>query len=372
MNIKKFRFHKNKKSRGQSLVELAISLPLFLLLIAGITEIGNLLVQRQRLTTAVDMGVRFGSRGGSDEGIYTSAFNVLTQTLPLGDEELWDIFIVRGQVNNDGTGWNEFTLQHIYGDRQTEAYTNTLNYSITLQSEILQGLQTRAEVDTSNNVVNILQNTNDGRIQSENEKIVGMIMSHKAETILGIQNYFGEDVVLSGQKYMTIHTVGEQTDGCDLYPIAISSGARGVDSGDGGDAYYDSTSTVFDANDDFQNYWDLDKYIYPGSVNNRPQWDQFRVRSGSGERPIIDSVEGDVYIIYEGVTFDWVYWAQDRTTAQDMEWPGRSDEYDYYFPDYGLDPSPGRGFHFGDRIRHSCGANVAKAAGAIVSTSGLC
>ena len=104
-----------RRTKGQSLVELAISLPLFLLLIAGIVEIGNLLVQRQRITTAVDQGVRFGSRGGSDEGVYVSAYNVLTQTMPIDDEDAWDVFVVRGTVNSDGTNWEDgsFSLEHV-------------------------------------------------------------------------------------------------------------------------------------------------------------------------------------------------------------------------------------------------------------------
>lgn len=331
------------------MVELAISLPLFLMLIGGIAEIGNLLVQRQRLTTAIDMGVRFGSRGGSDQGVYVSAFNVLTQTMPLDDEELWDIFIVRGQVNSNGTGWEEFTVQHVYGAQQTEAYTNTINYSVTLRSEILQGLQTRARVQ-DDSVVEILQDTADGRTQSEGEEIVGMIMSHEAETILGIQNYFGQDVALSGQKYMTIHAVGEQTDGCDLYPLAITQNARNIKSQDGGDEYYSATSSTFDPEDNFTNEWDLDKYNYPANAD-RPQWNEFRVRAGS--RGVTDAVEGDLFVLYEGTHFEWVYWAEGRTTAADMAWPGHSEQYDYYTPDYGTDLSPGYGFHLGDRIRHA-------------------
>ncbi len=344
---------RNKKTKGQSLVELAISLPLFMMLIAGIVEVGNLLVQRQRITTAVDMGVRFGSRGGSDDGVYVSAYNVLTQTMPISDESLWDAYVVRGQVNAQGTGWVDGgpQFEHVFGLGRTELYTQTQLYSDTLSNEILQGLQTRARV-VDGEVVELLQNTVEGRTQSENEEIVGLILGHKAETILGIQTYFGQDVMISSQKYMTVHAIGEQTNGCDLYPLAISSAARNLPSQESpqGLSYYERTSNTFDP---VVGTGGLEKYNYPA---NPPLWDEFRPRSGL--RDVNEGVEGDVYVLNEGSTFRWAKWTNGSSAAADLAWPGTTDSYNYYSPEFGVDPTPGDGVHVGDRIKYDGGAGA--------------
>ncbi len=348
------KINRNKKSTGQSLVELAISLPLFMFLIAGIVEVGNLLVQRQRITTAVDQGVRFGSRGGSDEGIYISALTTLTQTMPIDNPELWDVFVVRGKVNAAGDGWEEFSLEHAYGNRQTSFYTETISslytdtipFEDSLEGYVLDGLTTRARVDpNTGEVLEIIQGSQEGRNQSQRDEVVGMIVGHKAETILGIQSYFGQDVVLSSEKYMTIHAVGGQTDGCDLYPIGINLSVRNLPSQESpqGETYYEQTSNSVDP---VFSVGDLAKYDFPADP---PLWDAFRPRSGI--REVTSAIEGDVYVLNEGSDFRWAKWTNTSIAAGDLAWPGSSDTYDSYggeFPDL----SPGGGVHIGDRIKY--------------------
>ncbi len=345
---------RKKKSTGQSLVELAISLPLFMMLIAGIAEVGNLLVQRQRITTAVDQGVRFGSRGGSDEGVYISALTTLTQTMPINDPELWDVFVVRGTVNAQGDGWQEFVVEHVYGNKKTNFYTETVSSIYTgttslpdsLQSYVLEGLTTRARVDTNTGeVLEIIQGTQEGRNQSQRDEVVGLLLGYKAETILGIQTYFGQDVELSSQKYMTIHAVGSQTDGCDVYPIGVSLAARNLPSQETpqGQTYYEKTSNSIDP---VFGIGDLGKYNFPA---NPPLWDEFRPRSGI--REITSALEGDIHVLTEGSDIRWAKWTNASTTTADLAWPGWSDNYDSYggeFPDL----SPGQGVHVGDRIKY--------------------
>lgn len=331
---------KRNKTKGQSLVEVAISLPLFLMLIAGIIEVGNLLVQRQRMTTAVDQGVRFGSRGGTDEGVYISAYNVLTQTMPIGSEELWDVFVVRGQMNADGDGWlpGDPTFEHVFGLGKTDLYTNTFTLSQTIGLDIINGLTTRAQVENDGSISAILQGTAGGREQAQNEEIVGLIMGHKAETILGLDDVVGSDVVLSAQKFMTIHAIGNQTDGCDLYPIGISLAARNLEPSSEGSDYYAKTSNTLDP----FGVGDLAKYNYPASP---PLWTELRPRSGI--RDITTAAEGDIFVLYEGTTFRWAKWLSTRSVAADMAWPGTTQ---VYVNELATDTSPGSRIHVGDRV----------------------
>ncbi|MFK7802872.1 MAG: TadE/TadG family type IV pilus assembly protein [Anaerolineae bacterium] len=376
---------KLRKTKGQSLVELAISLPLFLVLIAGIVEVGNLLVQRQRITTATDTAVRFGSRGGSDEGVALSTYAVLTQTMPIDDLELWDVFVIRGVVNDEGTGWvdGSFEVNSVYGGQESELATNLITNTskITLASSILDALQTR--IDVENEVVLPAGAGNqDGRDQAAGEEVIGVIMSYKAETILGIEDYFGQDVELVTEKYMTVHAVSDQTTGCDVYPIAVSSGVRNIVPGEvnqgdpAGKNYYAKTSVNYQPKVN-NGIGDLGLYNYPG-VNDRPHWIDFRVISGS--RTVLpddqgqnQALEGDIYVLEAGTDFEWVFFGDSPATSRtsiDMEWPGNSRIYDAYnssFPD----SSPGQGLHIGDRIKHATNNpienNFGRAAGAFAS-----
>ena len=58
--------HKNHKSRGQGLLEFALALPIFLLLVLGVIEFGRLLAVVSSVTTAAREGARYGSASGSD------------------------------------------------------------------------------------------------------------------------------------------------------------------------------------------------------------------------------------------------------------------------------------------------------------------
>ena len=310
------------------------------------------------------MAVRFGSRGGSDQGIQLSSYAVLTQTMPIDNLELWDVFVVRGTVNTDGTGWvdNSFSVNPIYGGGKSELYRDVVSstYPISLSLEILDGLQTR--IDADNNTVTYAGAGNeDGRRQAAGEEIVGVIMSYKAETILGVEDYFGQDVEITSEKYMTVHAVSEQTRGCDVYPIAISSSARGFeaekrDNEKDGQLYYTQTSTNYQPQ--VEAIGNLARYDYPTDAKGLDQlhWRNFRIPSGNGvPRSVDDALEGDIFILEAGTAFEWVFYGNnpaDSTTAIDMVWPGNSriyDSYNFSFPD----SSPGEGLHIGDRIKHA-------------------
>lgn len=59
---------KNRKSRGQGMVEFALALPIFLLLVLGVIEFGRLLAVVSSVTTAAREGARYGSAAGVVSG----------------------------------------------------------------------------------------------------------------------------------------------------------------------------------------------------------------------------------------------------------------------------------------------------------------
>ena len=322
-----------KREHGQSLVEMAISLPLFLILIVGVVEVGNLLVAQQRVTTAADMGTRFGSRGGTDEGMLIAMQNTLTQTLPIGDPDLWDVFVVRGTVNEDGTGIPDLVAEHVYGSGFTENFTSTDHISFTrdiLTDEILNGLKTLSREE--NGELIIVPGTNDasgeaGRQAAAGQEIVGMIVYHDVNTILGLDSVFDFDVDLTGTNYMRIQAVGTQSTGCSVYPIIITNQSRSIEAR---------------SNEDFE-----DRTLgaqYPAAF---PTFNDFDTNFGN--RLIIESVEGDLFVLAVGSDLKWLDWdgAGGTDTAQSLAWPGNSGEFYTGYEGF-LDPDPG--LHRRDRV----------------------
>ena len=76
--------HKQKQSqRGQSLVEVALFFPIFIILLAGLVEVSQLLITQNRVSSAARAGARFASNGGEDVGISTSS------STPLPKPSIW-------------------------------------------------------------------------------------------------------------------------------------------------------------------------------------------------------------------------------------------------------------------------------------------
>ena len=99
MNIKS---NNHKRSqRGQSLVEVALFLPIFILLLAGLVEVSQLLITQNRISSAARAGTRFASNGGENIGVVDVVLNTVTQTLET-DNTLWDLWVIHGTVNENG------------------------------------------------------------------------------------------------------------------------------------------------------------------------------------------------------------------------------------------------------------------------------
>jgi Flp pilus assembly protein TadG len=107
------RRHGNK-SRGQSLVETALFLPILLLLLAGVVEVSTLLVNQNRVTTSGRTASAFGAANFNDMAwpelaqrmgdVVTTTVAGMIDTSP----EVWDIWSIHAVVNSTGTSFDEF------------------------------------------------------------------------------------------------------------------------------------------------------------------------------------------------------------------------------------------------------------------------
>jgi len=97
--------------RGQSLVEVAIFLPVVLIILAGIVEVSHALTTYLVIANAAREGARFGAAGGKDQDIATV---ILTSTrLDLAPERA-NVYVIRARLNAAGQleKWKE---THPYG-----------------------------------------------------------------------------------------------------------------------------------------------------------------------------------------------------------------------------------------------------------------
>ncbi len=206
---------------GQSVVETALVLPILIMLIAGIVEFSNLIITKNRIASAAGAAARFGTRGGEDEGMAVVALNAITQTMDM-DPQKWDMWSIRGQVNQNGDGFvSPPVWEHIYGNQQTATYTETVQRfnNSEIQDEILAEL-----VETQLGVTNA---------DAKDIEFVGAYLSHDTDFILGFDAL--ADLARSSKTMSQLHVMRrtgldtESTDGCTgVLPIVVEEGVRSV------------------------------------------------------------------------------------------------------------------------------------------------
>lgn len=97
-----------KNERGQSLVELAISLLVLLFLLAGVVEFGIAFFQFIQLRDAAQEGALYGSiNPGDTNGIITRVRNASDEPINLADEDLVDVTVT---VNGPACAGNSVTV----------------------------------------------------------------------------------------------------------------------------------------------------------------------------------------------------------------------------------------------------------------------
>jgi hypothetical protein len=293
---------------GQSLVETALFMPIFLIIIAGVVEISNLIVHQSRVDAAVRTATRFGAQGGIDEGMRLSLLNSVTQTLSL-DPEAWDVWIVRGEINDNGNDYvaGTWEFNHIYGMNATDSFSDV--NEVAIQQEVLASLQ------------------QDGAFQDRAGGIefVGMLAYHDVGAILGLDTFLQGLNTVRGFAVMRIVPVATaiQTNGCSAFPLAVEVGIRSIVPTDDGDP----TTGAFPNPDEFE---------YPSDPADQPVLGDFFYNIPSPES-MLTAPPGYIFRVPwnhnsppEAATVNFVRWDWygnenwQRALSDSLRWPGNS------------------------------------------------
>jgi hypothetical protein len=328
--------HFNFREKGQSLVEVALFLPIFLIIIAGLVEVSNILVTQNNVHNAARVGARFGASGGQDEGIALAALNAVTDVLTVDNPDLWDIWAIRGEISEDGNSFDEWEFNHEFGNMLTEAYANIDEDDI--KAAVLEELQTD-------------ENGNQSAEIAADLKFVGNYLIYDLDSILGLnalQNLAGFTSVESLNVMRNHGTDEVVTDACTAFPIALEWHER----------------SVLPPGTDGANRWRTD-IDYPPLPPNYYSFVNHVPNIG-----LENAREGYLYNIQNGATTGgkgWLCWNSCACDKPDLEealtWPGNSDDQT---PQSGSCPgyegprvkgfvevgdSTDRGMHIGDRVK---------------------
>ncbi len=301
--MKQQKTNKQQTQRGQSLVEVALFFPIFVILLAGLVEVSQLLVTQNKVSSAARASTRFLSNGGEDAGASTVLLNTITQTLQT-EGGVWDAWSIRATVNSDGTlisdeDW-EFT--HVYGVSNTVRSSSVNEREI--KSQIEDELQRNEFVIPTEGIARNLQ-------------IVGTYAIHDVDSILGLDamSQLAGFSSLNALSIMRITADGlVVTNGCSAFPIGVYEGSRSVTApGTGSDPYPDAGDFRYPSNPP----------VYESFVNH------------DDNIPLLEAQEGDVFRIWDGSgsgQFGWLVWNgsinNSATTLQDsLTWPGNSTDY---------------------------------------------
>ncbi len=201
--------HSHHRSRGQSLVETALFLPILLILLGGVVEVSNLLVTQNRVTTAARAATGYGAANfqgeeWDDPNIWavemaSVATNNVTNTLDL-DPEVWDIYTVKATLNAAATAFDQWTAQHAYG--------NSVVASATEWSQMESQIQT--------DVIDALDPSHKGL------EVVATVAFHDRASMLGLNAFnFGELTRVRGLSVMRVADPVTYA-ACDAFPVAVS------------------------------------------------------------------------------------------------------------------------------------------------------
>lgn len=288
-------------SRGQALVEAALFFPILLILVAGLVEVSQLVVTQNRVTDASRAAARFGAQGGEDQGLINTVMNTVTQTLQI-DESVWDIWIIRATINEQGTDYTDWSFTHSFG------YSNTVKAAAMQESAIKQNVLDSLRIDhngaSSNSIAGDLE-------------LVGVYAIHDVDSILGLDNIPALGGINSVTELNVMRIDGQQyevTNGCSAFPIALHTGVRSVTPPNEGASPYPN-SNDFDYPSPAPDYYSFYKHNPNVDLEQAQEGDLFRVFNGFGSG-----------------NFGWLKWNTGRTgsavdLAKSLTWPGDSNDY---------------------------------------------
>ena len=293
---------KKIKQKGQALVETALFLPVFMVIIAGVVEVSQLTISKNRIADSARAASRFGANGGEDEGMVTVVFNAITQTMEVTNDR-WDIWVIRGQVNSAGDDFVSWELNHAYG------FSNTVDAVKLNQGSLKQQILDELHIDHNGNVL--------GNDQVRDLDLIGTYVIHDVNSLLGLDGFPMLEGVhsVSSLNVMRVGSSVEQSNGCTGFPIAIHEGVRSVTPpGEGSSPFPDFAD-----------------FTYPDS--NHPTYESYF--SHVDNIPLSSAAEGYVFRLQNGFgsgNFGWLQWNQGRPPSanileESLTWPGNSADY---------------------------------------------
>ena len=202
---------KHKQTRqGQSLVEFALALPILLLILAGVLEVGNILTQYNRVQQAAREGARFGAAGGTWDGVKTIVTQSATESLSTDPADM-DIWVVRPVIDTSGSwSWEDWAGEerHVLGTFGSNPLGNGASVAADLQTT--SGYTDAGSVD--------------------GERFVIVVVRYQVRTLLNL-SFFQIPGEASGRVPVWAYTilrqeveqtaVAQQAGGCSAYPIAF-------------------------------------------------------------------------------------------------------------------------------------------------------
>jgi hypothetical protein len=187
------------KNKGQSVVEMAVMLPILLIIVVGLVEIGALLFSQMTVTNAAREGARFGAAGGNNRDITVVAQKALSATLNY-DGDNTNLYVIRGKTGTDGrfdTSTSDPDADSYWWVEQTiSGTTSTQSISPTVVESALAMSQTKV-------------------------LIVQAFYDHKSLLGLPVIDYLADQVLLSSYTLMRMESPTVRDVGCRVYPIAL-------------------------------------------------------------------------------------------------------------------------------------------------------
>jgi hypothetical protein len=209
-------------SRGQSILEFALTMPVLLVIVAGVLEASNLLVTYNRVQLAAREASRFGAAGGSGGFVPEIVFQASQDSL-FTDEDHMTVFVIRPVVREGGGifYWEDWAEECVYGSDEGCDEGSGLDPGRIL-NEVLQ-------IDDSSVAGASPQNVED----LKNSRVTVVAIRYRADTILNL-SFWDTGADAEGRVPLTAYTitrqeieqavVGAAQSGCSAFPIAIYSG----------------------------------------------------------------------------------------------------------------------------------------------------
>lgn len=319
--IKSLFLFRRKNSRGQSLVETALFLPILLTLLAGVVEVSTLLVNQNRVTTAGRTASGYGAANFNLmawEELAQSMGDVVTTTVAgMLDTSptVWDIWSIHAVVNSDGTAFGEFNdvpYQHNTGNVLSQTDWDT-GVSSVVESTMLSQLRDGAGCDPS-------PGTTCAAIADL--AVVVSIPYHNSATFLNLPVW--QWLNFKAVRGLTAMRVDAPTPyaGCAILPIAVRINQASSyptnwsppnvrhPADEGGDMLYFPAENDFDKPGPHQEPWDPPIYVNKPGVTAPTLDTEFFVRNIPGIS-FANARPGYLYYARQGTSsggFGWLSW----------------------------------------------------------------